>query len=1141
MDYSDSFQLSIDSIDVDVSLASLRYHKKMYQPGMILAKLQMSLPSSDTSGILPGMKAVVDTFKGKESTLEVVIDNVTTTVASGYYVFKVVPEYTRSTNGQSVYVTLYVYSPDYKLTLDRFCRSYANKKLATDILLGGLSDTGNPLNKAGFTTDTVDTGHMKFLNYLFSNADNTLVYKEFIQPYLVQYNESFFDFMCRTANRCGEFFYYEDGKLHLGVDDFSAAPAEHDYVDIDRDTVLSYRCQQADETLVSVTDYYYNSLEKKTDNGNAYSYNDELPLNEYLGNMVEKDSFTSTLNEFFPKALKSIPEMMAALSTGGIAGLVGWVASTVIMGTVFASSSASKKNKIFNSTWVDDSEPEKNKGNYTERYDSNDKKATLYGSLLTKDVQQKNYVYNQNINNALYEFIGKGSKTVTGGLIEVNIGTEQTPFLLGQSVTFESKSDISEKKTKMGKDDVFNFDRYIIVEVSEVFKSEATDANKEEWQPGQRVVLAPLYSVSTTKYNATAEEAFKIACPPVMCQLVKTSGAQRAFVSEGVDPLGYGRVRIKYPWQSSSDDESPFIRMAVPYVPNTGENGGGFYFQPREGTEVLVDYEHGNIERPYVIGSLYNAQSKAPRDGATYSTWPVSLHEDLPSEPLTISSLKGHKIKLDDNGNTEDFLMSALPALDLLKPIWKPIFSKVRLDQEGNSCFTGGITLTDKWGLYKIECSTTNRSVTVNSPFGNVKINAFTGISINAPNGDVSIKGKNVTIEAGNELKLRSGLNIDKPGYSVVRDTILKGITGAVTDIALQLVDMRLLRDVLEIFLKPVAGTMTLKSNRYLLLGAGLGMPEIPSKAYSVKGAKQLETENDCLRLVKQLVWINTQVDQFSNDYVNEYTEIREAVRMFGNYVKPDAKEKNLKKLTDSSKEGFFYQADFDFPDNIDDDEVMTAMFLANQVYRNIRAMRASCKRIFEECEGFILTKSYPGQLFTDNYSKIAKKIIPKCEPEFVRQILTGEEKFTKTDADLEEDRQTMKDVKRMIAYGFVNEGYAVEYVGEPLIFNEMDDICWMKWVNNLHRWTGKSVGGAGGAAVRFLKEVKDEAVAKAKSMSGYNAIHEKGIWGTGQKGEVLICDKDGSNTISFQNGAISRAENSDGYVTKVKAMLSLM
>ena len=204
VDYNNSFQVTIDQVLLDVSLASLRYHKKMFQPCMILAKLKLSLPSGSTT--MPSADAILKTFKNSKVTFKEKIGDKTTTIAQNYYVFKVIPEFTRSGGVQSVYVTLHIYSPDHKLTLDKYCRSYSNRKLANDILSGGVNDKEHPLSKAGFTADTIDVSHLKFLNYLYSDTNNDLKYREFIQPYLLQYNESFYDFMARTANRCGEFW-----------------------------------------------------------------------------------------------------------------------------------------------------------------------------------------------------------------------------------------------------------------------------------------------------------------------------------------------------------------------------------------------------------------------------------------------------------------------------------------------------------------------------------------------------------------------------------------------------------------------------------------------------------------------------------------------------------------------------------------------------------------------------------------------------------------------------------------------------------------------------------------------------------------------------------------------------------------------
>ena len=84
-----------------------------------------------------------------------------------------------------------------------------------------------------------------------------------------------------------------------------------------------------------------------------------------------------------------------------------------------------------------------------------------------------------------------------------------------------------------------------------------------------------------------------------------------------------------------------------------------------------------------------------------------------------------------------------------------------------NKYFEGGFTMSDYYGIYKISGSTDKRNVTISSPWGDVKMDAFTGITISAPNGDVKIKGKNVTIEAGNNLKLESGTNI---GWKLFND-----------------------------------------------------------------------------------------------------------------------------------------------------------------------------------------------------------------------------------------------------------------------------------------------------------------------------------------------------------------------------------
>lgn len=81
---------------------------------------------------------------------------------------------------------------------------------------------------------------------------------------------------------------------------------------------------------------------------------------------------------------------------------------------------------------------------------------------------------------------------------------------------------------------------------------------------------------------------------------------QPAIVKDNNDPQGMGRVRVQFFWQKG-EQLSPWIRMIQPYA----GSGKGFYFIPEIGEEVMVDFENGNAERPFVLGVHYNGAAKS--------------------------------------------------------------------------------------------------------------------------------------------------------------------------------------------------------------------------------------------------------------------------------------------------------------------------------------------------------------------------------------------------------------------------------------------------------------------------------------------------------------------------------------------------
>jgi hypothetical protein len=74
-----------------------------------------------------------------------------------------------------------------------------------------------------------------------------------------------------------------------------------------------------------------------------------------------------------------------------------------------------------------------------------------------------------------------------------------------------------------------------------------------------------------------------------------------------LDPMTLGRVQVQLPFIDSLD-LSPWARVATPMA----GFGHGMYFIPNVNDEVLVAFEHGDVNAPYIIGSLWNALTPPP-------------------------------------------------------------------------------------------------------------------------------------------------------------------------------------------------------------------------------------------------------------------------------------------------------------------------------------------------------------------------------------------------------------------------------------------------------------------------------------------------------------------------------------------------
>jgi uncharacterized protein involved in type VI secretion and phage assembly len=118
-------------------------------------------------------------------------------------------------------------------------------------------------------------------------------------------------------------------------------------------------------------------------------------------------------------------------------------------------------------------------------------------------------------------------------------------------------------------------------------------------------------------------------------------GVMIGLVTNNQDPEKMGRVKVEFP-TLSQQNESNWARIASPMA---GKERG-LYFLPEVGDEVLVVFEHGDINFPYILGALWNGKDKPPGDNS-----------DGKNDQRIIQSRSGHKIILDDKEGEEKIII----------------------------------------------------------------------------------------------------------------------------------------------------------------------------------------------------------------------------------------------------------------------------------------------------------------------------------------------------------------------------------------------------------------------------------------------------------------------------------------------------
>ena len=158
------------------------------------------------------------------------------------------------------------------------------------------------------------------------------------------------------------------------------------------------------------------------------------------------------------------------------------------------------------------------------------------------------------------------------------------------------------------------------------------------------------------RFRAVSSGVRSLPLPDVDLAVAET---QMARVTSNADPEGKGRVQVRMNWQAGNM-HTDWIRVMTP------DGGGsesvsanrGFVFIPEVGDHVLVGFRHGDPNRPYVMGSLFNGRTgKGGGDGnnckSICTRSGISIAFDDDSRALTLSDPSGNMVLMDGHGHME--------------------------------------------------------------------------------------------------------------------------------------------------------------------------------------------------------------------------------------------------------------------------------------------------------------------------------------------------------------------------------------------------------------------------------------------------------------------------------------------------------
>lgn len=131
-------------------------------------------------------------------------------------------------------------------------------------------------------------------------------------------------------------------------------------------------------------------------------------------------------------------------------------------------------------------------------------------------------------------------------------------------------------------------------------------------------------------------------------------GVYRAMVTNTVDPTNRGRVQLRLPALGTEEggDLLLWATLCTPYA----DNDQGLVILPEVGSHVVVAFEAGDLQRPYVVGSTWGGHLPLPhgplssndiRMLRTRSGSRLEFDDAAAGPKISMTTHSGHQVVLD--------------------------------------------------------------------------------------------------------------------------------------------------------------------------------------------------------------------------------------------------------------------------------------------------------------------------------------------------------------------------------------------------------------------------------------------------------------------------------------------------------------